>query len=245
MNDIRRIPKTAGPVRVALKLRTSAAFITAAVMFTGLAEPSDAATGKKKSVRSTTVPPKSSAVPAPLTLQQTGTYVSDSSVPFAKGTIVATLTHEGSSNFQVHLIDPSTGKKEVFLANEIGAWSGQVAAEIRANRSYLVSVVADGSWTLRIEHPRPTSGTRLPKLFSGTGSVVLAPVQHSGGARFTMTHEGSSNFQVGGFTPGSGKTLFIANEIGGWSGVTVKPMQGVTILAIVADGAWTVRVDPT
>ena len=203
--------------------------------------PATAATSKKKAVTTTTRKAAKAIVPAPIVLQGTGEIVSDA-VTLAKGTITTAMTHDGSSNFQVELVDPNTGKAVAFLANEIGPWTGTNVDELSASGKYLVQVAADGAWTIRIEHPRPTTGLSLPQKFSGHGEAIAGVLAYTGGAKFTMSHNGTSNFQVDGFDPASGRDLFLANEIGQWSGSKVAPLKGIRIIHVKADGDWTITV---
>ena len=106
-----------------------------------------------------------------------------------------------------------------------------------------MEVSADGPWTIRIDYPRPVTGVALPQVLTGSGEAIAAVIQHTGAAKFTMTHSGSSNFQVKGFDPVRGVDLFLANEIGAWSGVKVAAMSGVRIIHVNADGPWTIRIE--
>jgi hypothetical protein len=59
------------------------------------------------------------------------------------------LTHEGDSNFIIHLIKPN-GSTEAYLANEIGDFDGSTA-EYLDSGNYFMQVEADGNWSIEIE----------------------------------------------------------------------------------------------
>lgn len=63
--------------------------------------------------------------------------------------VVVKLRHQGQSNFIVGLV-PVDGSDfySGSLANEIGTYSGETAVDVPAG-NYLVSVVADGTWSVR------------------------------------------------------------------------------------------------
>lgn len=63
-----------------------------------------------------------------------------------------TATHNGTSNFIVHLVDASTGVIEDFIVNEIGVYTGDSLAQVSSliDRHYLLSVEADGDWEIVI-----------------------------------------------------------------------------------------------
>ena len=60
---------------------------------------------------------------------------------------IITGRHRGESNFIVHIVSPD-GMGEESLFNEIGAFSGETTTDIPAS-PYMVSVQADGSWSLK------------------------------------------------------------------------------------------------
>ena len=59
------------------------------------------------------------------------------------------MTHNGNSNFIVHLLDANTGQTVEYVANEIGNYSGSQAYSVTDGK-YLLNVDADGSWTVTI-----------------------------------------------------------------------------------------------
>jgi len=67
-----------------------------------------------------------------------------------KGLAVFKMTHNGSSNFSVKLLDEQ-GDYIDLLVNEIGSFEGSKAVKIPQNGIYLLDIQADGSWTIIIE----------------------------------------------------------------------------------------------
>lgn len=58
------------------------------------------------------------------------------------------MTHNGNSNFIVHLMD-TNGNVQEYVVNEIGAYNGSQAFNVPEG-DYLLNVEADGSWTVKI-----------------------------------------------------------------------------------------------
>ncbi|MDP9456699.1 MAG: zinc ribbon domain-containing protein [Actinomycetota bacterium] len=61
------------------------------------------------------------------------------------------MSHQGESNFVVYLLDATTGGSVgAGLANEIGAVEGSQAVQVPKEGVYLLSVTADGPWTIEV-----------------------------------------------------------------------------------------------
>ncbi len=65
------------------------------------------------------------------------------------GLVKFALTHDGESNYIVHLRDTQTGDITAFLVNAVGVFDGTVADNPPA-ATYLIEVNADGKWTVDI-----------------------------------------------------------------------------------------------
>ncbi len=157
--------------------------------------------------------------------------------------LVVTATHAGSANFIVELV--GRGRHDL-LVNEIGSYAGQVAAEdVRPGR-YRLPVDADGAWTIVVTRPVPgPSAKAVPAVFRGHGSRVLRiRARRALQPVVTAAHRGRSNFIVMliGYGNLTGSTLLF-NEIGRYRGQTlVDDMPtGSYLLAVEADGDWTIR----
>jgi hypothetical protein len=169
-----------------------------------------------------------------------------STIRLAKGSpAVVTAQHRGSSNFTVELVSRGGGGSEL-LVNEIGNYRGQVAVEDAAAGRYRVPVGADGRWTIRFTQPVPTSAAkRVPGAVAGRGArVVQIRATEDLQPIINVRHRGQSNFVVEliGYGDTSGYELLV-NEIGNYTGETLLDdmPQGSYLLAVQADGPWTVR----
>ncbi len=60
------------------------------------------------------------------------------------------MSHQGASNFIVYLRDAAGNPVGMGLANEIGAFQGSQAVQVPADGIYLLTVDADGPWTIRV-----------------------------------------------------------------------------------------------
>lgn len=155
-----------------------------------------------------------------------------------------TMEHSGSRNFAVWLLDQSGAKKEL-MANEIGAWSGEAYFGHPAGK-YLLDITADGEWTITIDQPVASTGTSAPAHIEGDGQSGPPGLSLNAGlARFTMSHEGSSNFAIWLYDADGNKKALLVNEIGAYTGSKAESIakRGIYYLDVTADGTW--RVDVT
>ena len=83
-------------------------------------------------------------------LSGSGDYISGLiDVTSARNTVK--LTHSGSRNFIVDIIQNDGGKYDYeSLANKTGEYEGETIANLKAGKKYYISVVADGDWTIEI-----------------------------------------------------------------------------------------------
>jgi hypothetical protein len=182
--------------------------------------------------------------PQPITLSGAGKEVT-SRFRLEKGLSVFNMKHEGSSNFILWLMD-TFGQNKELLANEIGSFQGSTALGITSAGDYVMDITADGSWNIRVEQPRPTTGPPLPLTLTGTGHKATNVFYlNSSLVRFGMKHDGQSNYIIWLMDKNGGHVELLANEIGAFSGSKgvgiTKP--GLYLLDVTADGNWQVSMD--
>ncbi len=183
-----------------------------------------------------TPPPTVAPVPADVVLTGHGdAVIKASAVDGAGEPGVATITHDGKSNFAVWTLDSNVNQLDL-LVNTIGAYNGTVLFDKQSNQhTESLQITADGNWTVTLHSIRAlrnfdATGT------TGHGDDVLVYRGSAGAA--TLTHDGSSNFAV--WTYGD-QTNLVVNEIGAYNG-TVRWTKGPEIVAVTADGNWSIAV---
>lgn len=85
----------------------------------------------------------------PFTLEGVGQKATEK-FTLKKGLAVFEMTHTGSSNFIVDLLD-DTGTSIELLVNEIGTFEGSKAVKIPKDGTHLLDIDADGQWTVTIK----------------------------------------------------------------------------------------------
>ena len=163
----------------------------------------------------------------------------------SEGLSVFDMTHTGSSNYIVWLLD-SGGKEVGLLANVIGNYDGSQATGVDSQGSYYLDVDADGPWSIDITQPRPSvSSLPYTTSFSGSGPLATALFRTGAGAHtFSFSHSGSSNFVVWLLDMNGDYVDLLANEIGSTSGSTISGLEaGGYLLNVDADGPWTVTIN--
>lgn len=162
--------------------------------------------------------------------------------PLEGGIAIFTFSHQGSSNFIIEILD-SNGETVDFAANEIGSIDNASSAAGLPAGEYLMEITASGAWTVTIEQPQPSSGDPLPVTRTGSGNVVVGPLEGDGAARVAYSHDGSSNFIIE-VVDRSGQTVdFAANEIGAVEGSSIVDLGGVRYLEVTADGSWEIALE--
>jgi hypothetical protein len=199
--------------------------------------------------------PTPEATPSPLILSGTGQAVTESFS--VDGLAIFEMTHDGSSNFAIWLLD-SGGNQVELLVNEIGQFAGRKALGFTGEGiepppgDYLLEVTADGSWTVAIAQPRPSSAAAPPLQLTGTGQSVPEPfLLEEGLVVFVLSHEGTSNFAVWLLDAFGNRVELLVNEIGTFSGEAAIGVgdgitgasPGIHYLDIAADGNWSISIE--
>ncbi|GAA1453300.1 NINE protein [Nesterenkonia lacusekhoensis] len=169
-------------------------------------------------------------------VQEAGAGDSVISLPDAEGGIVV-AEHQGASNFVLNVLDETNQSTGDLLVNTIGSYSGATAWGLTSfGEGVTLEITADGSWSVEII---PFSEAEaVPESGSGDGVYL-----HEGDAAvLEATHDGTSNFVVREGTDALFSSGLLINEIGSYSG-SVPMQSGPSILAVEADGNWTLSVD--
>lgn len=154
------------------------------------------------------------------------------------------MAHNGSSNYQVELIDAATGDTAAFLANEIGVWEAYYPTYVDPGE-YVLDVNADGDWIIRIEQPRPPESAASPPTGSANGEYpnYVGPIQFDGLTRFTGRYQGDSNFAVWVLNQHGQEVDLLFNEIGSFEGETTFSGNGVGYVRVEATGPWEIEMN--
>ncbi|WP_017578816.1 hypothetical protein [Nocardiopsis valliformis] len=178
------------------------------------------------------------AFPEHETLEFSGTGDTVVEVEFHDDARIARFSHNGSSNFAVWALDSEGGNSDL-LVNEIGSYDGSVLYNGGPREEMAaLEISADGAWEISLEPlSAATSWGDSDDEFTGSGDdVVQLEWTPEGLTTLDMAHDGSSNFAIWGYTDTSRDLL--ANEIGSYDGQTTLT-AGTLILAVTADGTWT------
>jgi hypothetical protein len=176
--------------------------------------------------------PEQTEEPAdPIEYSGSGDTTLDIEKPDPSGVGIATITHEGSSNFAVQTVETSD-----LLVNVIGVYNGRVLFDIaEADHTERLEITADGSWTVTTE---PLAAlTRFDNSLDGQGDDVVVYTGDGGVA--TITHDGESNFAIWLYYA-NGRDLLV-NDIGSYSGQQL--LDDAALLQITADGEWSMEVE--
>lgn len=151
---------------------------------------------------------------------------------------IVTLTHDGTSNFAVTVLDAANGSTGQLLVNTIGAYSGVTTYGFNSfgEPGVTLQITADGNWTLTMA---PIS-TASALVGSGVGDGVFLYDGDAG--KLAATHDGSSNFVVMEETDKAFSMGLLVNEIGAYSG-TVPLSSGPSVITVGADGSWTLLAE--
>ena len=207
------------------------------------------------------------------------------------GLLMVKATHSGSGEFVVTVFNEDhargaaasgmgvhtgagSAKGRDVTINARGAYDGSRLIRINPGGLfgldpglYFVDVIADGAWTVELSQPRWDEGDPLPVSTSGSGDMVIGPIQLTAGSLpLKATHDGSEPFVVEllkGYAtdeaviPEMESPNAIINILGQANetkSVTVNPaamanfagfrgiFEGVYAIVIEANGAWTISL---
>ena len=149
---------------------------------------------------------------------------------------LVTASHKGDSNFAISALDDGNQSTGDLLVNTIGNYKGVTAFGLSSlgNPAAKFQVTADGPWTITVEPLSSAPALTIPA--KGKGDAVF---RYDGpAADWNVTHKGDSNFVL--WQNGTDWMPNLAvNEIGNYKG-TVPMSGGPSIVAVSADGAWSI-----
>jgi hypothetical protein len=229
-----------GPVALLVAIVVSVGVIAgprAPIVAASATKPGTSETQAAKPTPTDEPTPEAPAVPADIVYSGSGDSILPIQLPDGAGkAVVATLTHDGSSNFAVWSLDHNLTQTDL-IVNTIGAYSGTVLFNVSyaSNDPESLEITADGNWTVTVRSIlslRAFTGNTA----TGTGDDVVLYYGDAGPA--DVSHDGSSNFTVWLY---GDSTDLVVNEIGAYTG-TVRWTAGPAVAAITADGNWGITV---
>ena len=148
-------------------------------------------------------------------------------LPAGATAAIVTLTHDGTSNFAVTVLDAANASTGQLLVNTIGAYSGTTSYGFNSlgEPGVTLQITADGNWNLTIA---PIS-TAPALVASGVGDGVFLYEGDAG--KLTVTHAGTSNFAVMEETNEAFSMGLLVNEIGTYTG-TVPLSAGPSVISV-------------
>ncbi len=180
--------------------------------------------------------------PQPISLSGASQQASDKFV-LESGLSIFKMTHDGSSNFAITLLDEN-GQRVELLVNEIGPFNGSKAVGITMSGTHILDIAADGAWTITIEQPRPSDAPATTNFTGNTQQATSLFSLSKGLKTFEMSHNGNSNFAPLLMDEKGQYIELLANEIGQFNGSKAIgiPKTGIYILDVTASGDWTINV---
>lgn len=179
----------------------------------------------------------------PINLSGSGQQAS-SKFLLTSGLSIFKMSHNGSDNFSIMLLDES-GKQIELLVNEIGSYNGSKAFGIKTESTYVLDVKASGKWSVIIDQPRPATAPET-KTFSGSTQQATQLFFLTKGLKtFRMKHSGDGNFAPILLDKEGNPVELLANEIGYFNGPKALGIlkDGNYVIDVRANGNWTISIE--
>ena len=234
-------PATSAPATTIASTRAPVTTVAPSVAPTTLPSPSTASVAvtappATTAVAATTVPategpPVPPQFPPPTVVTGTGNRTFKITLADESSPVLLLATHKGTRNFIVKALDAKGAALNVPI-NQVGAFSGSVVLEPAAS----LQITADGAWSVTI---RPLLSARQigSEPSSGKGSEVV--VYSGPPVRASVSHNGQRTFSIEYWSKSTHTA--VVNEVGSYQGVIDVPGNPITVMAIVADGTWTIN----
>ena len=182
-------------------------------------------------VPATDGPPVPLQFPPPTVVTGTGNRTFKITLAEENSPVLLLATHKGTRNFIVKALDAKGAALNVPI-NQVGAFSGSVVLEPAAS----LQITADGAWSVTIK-PLLSARQIGSEPSSGKGSEVV--VYKGPPVRASVSHNGQRTFSIEYWSRSTHTA--VVNEVGSYQGVIDLPGDPITVLAIVADGTWTIN----
>lgn len=156
----------------------------------------------------------------------------------------------GNSNFVAELNESSNDNFGHLIANKVGACETIYGIKGPLNNGYINIKMASGKWEFSIVACQKISEDELNnnQIYTGSGAKVISDINLPKGEYYiTCTYKGEGNFAVSFYNSVSDNFGdLIANEIGTSEvvcGINGPVRQGYIDIKM-ADGAWTITIEP-
>lgn len=155
--------------------------------------------------------------------------------------------HDGDGQFGPELRNDS-GLRAFRPILEFGPYAGTAAVGVQAD-TYHLDVVADGDWSVELAQPVSPEAAihQLPVEASGDGQDVVGPVELTGAATVTGTHDGDGAFGVELLDESGrgerGQVERVFDEVGEFDGQDAVEMDAVCWIHVDAESSWTIEIE--
>ncbi len=180
--------------------------------------------------------PTNTPPPDPIIASGSGDSVVD--IDKWSGPALLTINYSGGSNFVVWNFD-SAGQEIDLLVNTIGSYKGTRPLDFLASEHTVrLSIESSGNWDFAILPLEEIRRSDVPGLLEGLGDDVVLLSEGEADLLVIDASSADSNFVIWGY--GDDVDLLV-NEIAPYTGTVIVP-RGIFVLAIEAEGPWSIDV---
>ena len=189
-----------------------------------------------------TMTPLSTTARTSVEFSGTGEGASDP-FPLQVGLALFRYTHPTDTPFAIYLLNEQ-GDHLALLANAATAITATQVIGITAAGPHRLHIIAEDAWQAKVEQLNPAElqeRAEQVQLFQGRGPAVSAPVKlPAGPIQARWTHDGALLFQIVLWDAHGQQRVEIVNATGTVRGTQTidVPANGVYIINVMADGAW-------
>ena len=201
--------------------------------------PSPTSTAQYTPPLSTTDTPSSAATRPPEPILRTGTGDSLFYPEKWPGPAVVRITYDGSGFFSVWTLDKD-GKRELQLANSLGAYHGDSLIDFLGNQRTLhFEVRTAGAWQIELLPLSSAHRESIPGVIAGTGDEVILLDGSQTPERLTVdASDAWGNFTVWAY---GGASNLMINAVAPYTGTMPLPSV-TTAIAVKAIGPWSLEI---
>ena len=160
---------------------------------------------------------------------------------------VFTAEYDGEGQFTPELVDEPRLRRILPIAVH-EPYTGTGGAGVPAD-TYRLDVIASGDWSVEIAQPTAPDEAihQLPVEASGDGQDVVGPVELTGQATVTFTHDDETGFLVEALDEAGrgefGQTVQVFDDLGEFSEQERIEMNAVCWIHVNAEAPWTIEIE--